>query len=432
MGLVSSTLVGLTTVAMAVDVNRLPKDPAESLIPGEYIVVLKPETELSMVNTHLPTLEKAGATIIEKYDISSEFRGYAYKTNSVDAGEAAALELAALDDVLYIEQDQMMYASAPVSDSSDSSEEESCGLQKKATWGLSRVSSHETRTNRYTYPGSAGKGVYAYVIDSGVRLDHVEFSGRICEKKFDGYPSKNKPEGEDGNGHGTHVAGTIAGTTWGIAKDANICVAKVLSAEGSGSNSVVIAGVQWACAEEEGRESIKDRVANMSLGGGRSRALDQAVKACVDKGMPFIVAAGNERDDACMHSPAAEFTAITVMATDRNDDFAVFSNFGTCANIFAPGQDITSAWIDGPESTNTISGTSMASPHVCGVAALIKGNHRDLSPEQILDRMLQSADSNKISRIPDQPMLTGVNSSRPVREPRNTPNELLFSDCYSD
>lgn len=242
-------------------------------------------------------------------------------------------------------------------------------VQSDAPWGLSRVSQKQLPTDlkSYQYPKSAGKGVDVYVIDTGINTKHVEFQGRA-------YWGATIPFHDldiDGNGHGTHCAGTIAGKTYGIAKKAHVIAVKVLRTSGFGTNSDVLKGVEWAVAAA-GRGAKKGRrsVANMSLGGGFSQALNDAVDQAVAKGMLFAVAAGNDNEDACQYSPAASKSAITVGASDIHDAMAFFSNHGKCVDVFAPGMDILSAWIGSRTATNTISGTSMASPHVAGVLAL--------------------------------------------------------------
>lgn len=377
--------------------------PLKTVVPGEYIVLFKKDVSSSL--SHNLVLEQAGAQIVQNYDISDNFRGFAFKSNSTSnddifRAQVAAKQLSAMGHIELVEENQLMFAS------------ETCDIQREATWGISRVSSEKIDTDRYIYPDSAGKGMTAYIIDSGVNVGHEEFTGRIASSElFDFYDQG----GNDGNGHGTHVAGTVAGTTYGIAKAARIAPVKVLSDSGSGSNIGVIKGVEWACKEGTKRPALNKRTANMSLGGGFSKALNMAVEACVAKGMPFIVAAGNEAMDACISSPASSDAAITVMSSDITDKLSFFSNYGECTQIIAPGSDITSAWIGSTSATNTISGTSMASPHVCGVATLVLAKNPDFSPEQVLKEMIAMSEKNKI-KIPS------IAS-------RSSPNDLLHSTC---
>jgi cerevisin len=228
--------------------------------------------------------------------------------------------------------------------------------------------------NKYLYSENGGEGVDAYVIDTGTNVDHVDFGGRAHWGKTIPIGDEDK----DGNGHGTHCSGTIAGTKFGVAKKANVYAVKVLMSNGSGSMSDVVKGVEWAAeahikkveaAKKSKDKKFKGSVANMSLGGGKARILDLAVNAAVDAGIHFAVAAGNDNADSCSYSPAAADKAITVGASTLADERAYFSNFGKCNDIFAPGLNIISTWIGSKYAVNTISGTSMASPHVCGLLA---------------------------------------------------------------
>ena len=228
--------------------------------------------------------------------------------------------------------------------------------------------------NKYLYSDQGGEGVDAYVIDTGTNYKHVDFEGRA-------HWGKTIPQhdvDEDGNGHGTHCSGTVAGKKFGVAKKANVYAVKVLGSNGSGSMSDVVKGVEWAttshsdkakAAKKGKNKKFKGSVANMSLGGGRSVALNLAVNAAVDAGLNFAVAAGNDNADACNYSPAGAEKGVTVGASTLADERAYFSNFGKCTDIFAPGLNILSTWTGSKYATNTISGTSMASPHICGLLA---------------------------------------------------------------
>ena len=250
--------------------------------------------------------------------------------------------------------------------------------EKNAPWGLARISHRDSLSfgtfNKYLYTEDGGEGVDAYVIDTGTNYDHVDFEGRAHWGKT--IPANDADE--DGNGHGTHCSGTVAGKKFGVAKKANVYAVKVLKSNGSGTMSDVIKGVEWAAlahidsvkrAKDGKKKGFKGSVANMSLGGGKSPALDMAVNAAVDAGLHFAVAAGNDNTDSCNYSPAAAEKAVTVGASTLADERAYFSNYGKCNDIFAPGLNILSTWIGSNYSTNTISGTSMASPHVCGLLA---------------------------------------------------------------
>lgn len=248
------------------------------------------------------------------------------------------------------------------------------GEQSQATWGIDRIDQEKLPLNSTYIYGNDGTGVTAYVIDTGILSTHTEFSGGRVKS---GYTAINDRRGtSDCNGHGTHVAGTIGGSTYGVAQNVNLVPVRVLDCRGSGSNSGVIAGMDWILSPSN-KNPITKAVVNMSLGGGVSGAVDNAVAKLVSAGVVVVVAAGNSSADACNSSPARAASAITVGATTSSDAIAGYSNFGDCVDLFAPGSSITSAWINSKTkintNTNTISGTSMASPHVAGVVARYLG-----------------------------------------------------------
>ncbi|MFJ2791092.1 S8 family serine peptidase [Streptomyces sp. NPDC087290] len=258
------------------------------------------------------------------------------------------------------------------------------------SWGLDRIDQTETAgDNAYTYPDSAGEGVTAYVIDTGVRTTHNEFEGRASS----GYDAvDNDDSADDGNGHGTHVAGTIAGATYGVAKKAKIVAVRVLDDSGSGTTEQVVAGIDWVTEHHEGPS-----VANMSLGGGADEALDAAVQKAIASGVTFAVAAGNDSSDASGSSPARVPEAITVASSTVDDEQSYFSNYGPIVDIYAPGSDITSSWNDSDDGSNTISGTSMATPHVVGAAAVYLAGHPDATPEEVATALTDGATPDAIS-----------------------------------
>jgi len=259
--------------------------------------------------------------------------------------------------------------------------------QSNPPWGLDRIDQRNRPLSAtYTYNWT-GSGVRAYVIDTGILTSHTQFGGR-ASNVFDALGGN----GSDCNGHGTHVAGTIGGSTYGVAKSSLPRGVRVLNCSGSGSNSGVIAGVDWVT-----NNHINPAVANMSLGGGISSALDTSVNNLANSGVPIAVAAGNSNADACGSSPARAANAITVGATTSTDARASFSNFGTCVDIFAPGQGILSAWWTSTTATNTISGTSMASPHVAGAAALYKQFSPSASSATVRNALVNNATTNVIS-----------------------------------
>lgn len=272
--------------------------------------------------------------------------------------------------------------------------------QSNATWGLDRIDQRDLPlSTTYTYD-QTGAAVTVYIIDTGIRYSHNEFGGR-ASLGFDALGGT----GEDCNGHGTHVAGTVGGTVYGVAKTVLLKAVRVLGCSGSGSTSGVIAGVDWVTANH-----APLAVANMSLGGGASSSLDNAVNNAVASGVTFAVAAGNSSADACNYSPARAASALTVGSTTSSDARSSFSNFGTCLDIFAPGSGITSAWSTSNTAINTISGTSMASPHVAGVAAL----YREANP---------SADAAAVAAA----IKSGATPNKVTSPGTGSPNRLLYN-----
>jgi subtilisin family serine protease len=274
--------------------------------------------------------------------------------------------------------------------------------QSPATWGLDRIDQRNLPlSNSYTY-NFTGAGVNAYIIDTGILATHNEFGGRVES----GYTAINDGRGtNDCHGHGTHVAGTVGGATYGVAKGVRLYAVRVLNCSGSGTNAGVIAGIDWVTGNR-----IRPAVANMSLGGSASSAVDTAVNNSINAGVVYAVAAGNSNANACNYSPARAANAITVGATTSSDARASYSNFGTCLDLFAPGSSITSAWYSSNTSTNTISGTSMASPHVAGAAALYLQANPGASPQQARDALVNGATAN---------VVTGAGSG--------SPNRLLYT-----
>lgn len=308
---------------------------------------------------------------------------------SVEMTEGRARALANDPRVDYVEEDGVVTIDA---------------TQSNATWGLDRTDQRDMPLNgSYTY-NYTGAGVRAYIIDTGVLGTHNEFSGRMAA----GYTAISDGRGTtDCNGHGTHVAGTVGGSTYGIAKGVTIVPVRVLDCNGSGTNSGVIAGVDWVTADHAAGVRA---VANMSLGGGANASLDTAVRNSITDGVTYAVASGNDNADACNYSPARVGEAITVNSSTNTDARSSFSNFGSCTDIFAPGSSITSAWYTSNTATNTISGTSMATPHVAGVAALYLEQNGYQSPSTVWAAIRDNSTLNKITSA-------GTNS----------PNRLLYS-----
>jgi subtilisin family serine protease len=258
--------------------------------------------------------------------------------------------------------------------------------EANATWGIDRIDQHNLPlSTTYTYTNT-GAGVTAYIIDTGIRFDHSEFGGRAVSG-FDAVTSGGNAA--DCNGHGTHVSGTVGGATYGVAKGVRLVAVRVLGCTGSGSTSGVIAGIDWVTSNHA---TGQPAVANMSLGGSASTALDNAVRNSIADGVSYAIAAGNGNQggiaqDACKYSPARVAEAMTIGATDKTDRKASWSNYGNCVDWFAPGVSITSAWYTSTTATNTISGTSMATPHTTGVAALYLQTNPGASPQQVRDAL---------------------------------------------
>lgn len=294
--------------------------------------------------------------------------------------EQALAALQRDERVVYIEQDQIVSINA---------------TQNNATWGIDRVDQRDLPLNgTYTWEAS-GAGVNAYIIDTGILLNHVDFSGRANA----GFTAISDGNGtNDCNGHGTHVAGTVGSETFGVAKDATLWAVRVLGCNGSGSNSGVIAGVDWVAANAQ-----LPAVANMSLGGGSSTALDNAVRNAINAGVTFVVAAGNDNSDACVGSPNRVAEALTVGSTTSSDSRSSFSNWGSCVDILAPGSSITSTWSTGTTATNTISGTSMASPHVAGAAALFLDANPSATPSTVFNALVNNATTGRLSGLSGSP-----------------------------
>jgi len=271
--------------------------------------------------------------------------------------------------VAYVERDGEMSASA---------------TQTGATWGIDRIDQRALPLNgTYDYT-AAGSGVKAYIIDTGVLYSHTEFGGRAIAGTDAITPGGSAL---DCNGHGTHVAGTVGGSTYGMAKGVTLVGVRVLDCSGRGTTSGVIAGVDWVTANHAG-----PAVANMSLGGGASSSLDTAVRNSIASGVSYAIAAGNGNivgiaQDACKSSPARVAEAMTIGAADKTDKKASWSNYGSCVDWFAPGVGITSAWYTSNSATNTISGTSMATPHTTGVAALYLSLNLGATPQQVRDAL---------------------------------------------
>jgi subtilisin family serine protease len=345
-------------------------------IANRYIVTLKGEVA-NVAATASDLVSALGGTIHHTY--SSALKGF-----SATLPSAAVATLQSNPLVAAIEPDQVVSISA--------AETPSPRTQPNATWGIDRIDQRSlplSASYNYQYLGT---GINVFIIDTSMRLDHTEFTGRVALPGYDAVGDGNGVN--DCNGHGTHVAGTVGGTTYGVAKGVSLTPVRVLGCDGYGTNSGVIAGIDFVA-----QSSRRPAVANMSLGGGASPALDTAVQGAIDAGVTMVVAAGNSSDNACNYSPARAPNAITVGATTNADARASYSNYGTCLDIFAPGSNITSAWYTSSTATNVLNGTSMATPHVAGAAALILAANPTASPATVANTLSNNATAGVVTNL---------------------------------
>jgi len=378
-------------------------------IANRYIVVFRQGTDVDGESARIASA--LGGTVTHRYHA-------ALQGMAIDLPDAAAAALAKVPSVAYVEQDQVMTATT---------------IQTGATWGLDRIDQHALPlSSAYEY-NATGTGVTAYIIDTGILFAHSEFGGRattgIDEVTAGGTAA-------DCHGHGTHVSGTVGGATYGVAKNVSLVAVRVLDCNGSGSNAGVIAGVDWVTANHR-----SPAVANMSLGGGLSSALDQAVTNSIASGVTYGVAAGNGNifgfaQSACNTSPADVPNAITVSATDNTDTKASWANYGTCVDIFGPGVNITSSWDTSPTATNTISGTSMATPHVVGAAALYLEGNPGATPAQVASALTGNATLNVVknggSGSPNRLLFTGfIGGTTTPPDPSPAPTASFTYSCSS-
>lgn len=394
---IAGAIAAATTLALAVGAGAaLPAQAAPApegrvlhagaagAIPGSYIVTLKETAGFRASAAQGRKLIAGYGGRIER-TYTSALNGYA-----AQLGSTAAKRLAADPAVASVEQNQKVHSTA---------------TQTNAPWGLDRIDQPNLPLNgTFTYPDSAGVNTTVYVLDTGVRITHQDIVGRASN----GYDFvDNDNVAQDGNGHGTHVATTAAGTVYGVAKKAKIVAVRVLNNSGSGTTAGVIAGVDWITANH-----VASSVANVSLGGGPSTTLDNAVRRSIASGVTYSIAAGNSNAPASGFSPARVETALTVGATTRTDARATYSNHGPLVDLFAPGSDITAGWATSDTATYTGNGTSFAAPHVAGAAAVYLTNHPGASPAAVGTALVNGATSN---------VLTGIGTGSPNKLLRLVP-----------
>ncbi|HCW5091507.1 TPA: S8 family peptidase [Acinetobacter baumannii] len=355
---------------------------AKGIIKNQYIVILNKDAGPSKDFAQNIAKQHAGK-VLQSYDTG--LKGFAIYLPDT-AGAAFIEAMKKNPHVLSVESDTIVNIDATT--------------QSNPDWGLDRIDQKALPLNSaYSYL-QTGSGTTAYIVDTGILSSHQEFSGRVLS----GYTAISDGNGTtDCNGHGTHVAGTVGGTTYGVAKNVNLVPIRILGCDGSGASSNVIAGLDWIL-----KNGKKPAVVNMSLGGATSSSLDSAVENLYNNGYVMVVAAGNSNTDACTSSPARVSKAITVAATDNTDTRASYSNYGSCVDIFAPGSQINSSWIGNNTATKILNGTSMATPHVAGVVAEMLQSTPTASPQTISTNLLNQASSNV------------------VKNPSGSPNRLLY------
>lgn len=395
-------VIALAALVPALNAAPIPvpqySDVAPQAIQNKYIVTLKTGADKSahmawVSGIHARSLARrqSGSTpttgVEKQYDING-FEGYAGEFD-----DTVIAEIKGRDDVDEVEADQIWTLNALVTQSS-------------STWGLSSISHKKIGQKGYIYDDTAGEGTFGYIVDTGINVNHVEFEGRASF----GYSAVNGSSNADSVGHGTHVAGTIGSKTYGIAKKASLIAVKVFEGESS-STSTILDGYQWAVNDIRAKGRQDKAAINMSLGGAFSSAFNKAVKAAYAGGVVSVVAAGNENADASDSSPASAPEAITVGAIDKTGARADYSNFGSVLDLFAPGTDILSTWIGSNTATNTISGTSMATPHVVGLVLYLQALEGLSGPAAVASRLVELATSNIVTDVQGSPNKLAYNGN---------------------
>ncbi|MFA2917181.1 S8 family peptidase [Acinetobacter pittii] len=380
--LLAIALSHLTYAAPATTNSVLSSSEAKGIIKNQYIVILNKDVGSS--NEFAQGIAKQhGGKVLQTYD--AVLKGFAIYLPDV-AGTAFVEAMKKNPKVVSVENDTIMKIDATT--------------QSNPDWGLDRIDQKNLPLDSaYSYL-QTGSGTTAYIVDTGILSTHQQFSGRVLS----GYTAISDGNGtNDCHGHGTHVAGTVGGSTYGVAKNVSLVPIRILGCDGSGASSNVIAGLDWIL-----KNGKKPAVVNMSLGGDANTSLDSAVENLFNNGYVMVVAAGNSNTDACSSSPARVSKAITVAATDSTDTRASYSNYGSCVDIFAPGSQINSSWIGSNTATKVLNGTSMATPHVVGVVAEMLQSTPTATPQTISNNLLNQASNNV------------------VKNPSGSPNRLLY------
>ncbi|MEH1711057.1 S8 family peptidase [Acinetobacter pittii] len=383
--LLTIALSHLTYAAPATTNSVLGSSEAKGIIKNQYIVILNKDVGSS--NEFAQGIAKQhGGKVLQTYD--AVLKGFAIYLPDV-AGTAFVEAMKKNPKVVSIENDTIMKIDATT--------------QSNPDWGLDRIDQKNLPLDSaYSYL-QTGSGTTAYIVDTGILSTHQQFSGRVLS----GYTAISDGNGtSDCHGHGTHVAGTVGGSTYGVAKNVSLVPIRILGCDGSGASSNVIAGLDWIL-----KNGKKPAVVNMSLGGEANASLDSAVENLFNNGYVMVVAAGNSNTDACSSSPARVSKAITVAATDSTDTRASYSNYGSCIDIFAPGSQINSSWIGSNTATKVLNGTSMATPHVVGVVAEMLQSTPTATPQTISNNLLNQASNNV------------------VKNPSGSPNRLLYKSA---